>query len=161
MVSSKYLTTFSDFRLPLDVPDFPTPQRYVQYLNDYVDTFNLRSNIELQSRVTRITRGSTSGHVLEITKADNQISTWTCDALAICSGVHLHPQIPSIPGIDRVPLAPHSSKMKTRSQFGIDTNVVVLGCGETGMDMAHLAVTSPTKTVTLCHRDGFFCSPKV
>jgi dimethylaniline monooxygenase (N-oxide forming) len=29
------------------------------------------------------------------------------------------------------------------------------------MDMAHLAVTSPTKSVTVCHREGFFCGPKV
>jgi hypothetical protein len=29
------------------------------------------------------------------------------------------------------------------------------------MDLAYLAVTSPTKSVTLSHRDGFLCAPKV
>jgi dimethylaniline monooxygenase (N-oxide forming) len=38
---------------------------------------------------------------------------------------------------------------------------MILGSGETGMDLAYLAVTSPTKSVTLCHRDGFLCAPKV
>jgi dimethylaniline monooxygenase (N-oxide forming) len=39
--------------------------------------------------------------------------------------------------------------------------VLILGSGETGMDLAYLAVTSPTKSVTLSHRDGFLCAPKV
>jgi len=38
---------------------------------------------------------------------------------------------------------------------------VVLGAGETAMDVSHLAVTSPTKSVTMCHRDGWFYAPKI
>lgn len=54
----------------------------------------------------------------------------------------------------------HSSDFKKRQQFGIDKNILIVGSGETGMDIAHLAITSPTKSVTLCHRDGFLCAPK-
>ena len=64
-------------------------------------------------------------------------------------------------GIENVPTSFHSSAFKERKQFGIDNNIMILGSGETGMDLAYLAVTSPTKSVTLCHRDGFLCAPKV
>src|SRR5690606_24269685 len=41
LVSSKYLTAFSDFRLPRDAPDFITPATYVQYLKNYATRFGL------------------------------------------------------------------------------------------------------------------------
>jgi dimethylaniline monooxygenase (N-oxide forming) len=69
--------------------------------------------------------------------------------------------MPYIDGIERVEKVLHSSRLKTRAQFGENTNVYIMGAGETGMDLAYLAVTSAAKTVTLCHRDGFFCAPKV
>ncbi|KKY34246.1 putative dimethylaniline monooxygenase [Diaporthe ampelina] len=55
----------------------------------------------------------------------------------------------------------HASDFKTRSQFGKDKTVLILGVGETAMDIAHLAITSPTKRVVLSHRDGFISSPKI
>ncbi|KJZ73125.1 hypothetical protein HIM_07509 [Hirsutella minnesotensis 3608] len=162
LVSSKYLTAFSDFRLPLDAPDFVTPQTYVKYLRDYVEAFGIGGSIECNSKVVRVSRDLlSSGHVVHVHKKDGPQFTWTCDAVAICSGLNVHPNIPDIPGIERVPTVLHSSQFKRRAQFGVGTNVVVCGAGETGMDVAHLAVTSPTKSVTLCHRDGFFCAPKI
>ena len=86
---------------------------------------------------------------------------WHCDALAICSGLHVTPNIPAIPGIDRVPRTMHSTQFKKREHFGIDQNVMILGAGETAMDLAYLAVTSPTRRVVLCHRNGWQNAPKV
>lgn len=105
-------------------------------------------------------RVSGRGHVVTIHSPEG-VSEWECDAVAVCSGLNVSPRIPKFKGIERVPKVFHSSQMKTRRQFGEKTNVVVLGAGETGMDIAHLAITAPTKSVTLCHRDGFFCAPKV
>lgn len=86
---------------------------------------------------------------------------WDCDALAVCSGLHVDPYIPNIPGIENVPRVLHSSEFKRREDFGVDKQVVVLGVGETAMDLSYLAITSPTKSVTICHRDGFYYAPKV
>lgn len=87
--------------------------------------------------------------------------TWECDAVAVCSGLHVTPSIPNVPGAAKVPVVKHSAEFKSREEFGTDRTVVVLGTGETGIDMAYLAVTSPTKRVILCHRDGFLGAPKV
>ncbi|KYK56163.1 dimethylaniline monooxygenase [Drechmeria coniospora] len=162
LVSSKYLTAFSDFRLPPDAPDFVTPQAYVKYLGDYVKAFGVDHLIELRSHVKRVCRGPDgTGHTVHYVNSDGGERSWTCDAVAVCSGLHVHPRMPKIPGIERVPVVLHSSRFKTRAQFGKNTNVVVCGAGETGMDIAHLAVTSPTTSVTMAHRDGFFCAPKI
>ncbi|KAH8721245.1 Dimethylaniline monooxygenase [N-oxide-forming] 2 [Beauveria bassiana] len=171
MVSSKYLTAFSDFRLPASAPDFVTPAAYVQYLRDYLSHFQLWPHVRCRARVTRITRSRRShhhpdagGHTVEIftsTETGGATETWDCDAVAICTGMHVLPRIPALPGLERVKTVLHSSEVKTRAQLGEGTHVVVLGAGETGMDMAHLAVTAPTASVTLCHRGGFFCAPKI
>ena len=162
LVSSKYLTAFSDFRLPHDAPDFVTPAIYVQYLRDYATNFNLWDAINLKAPVERVSRNSNpGGHTVEFRKAGSKVEKWVCDAVAVCSGLNVNPRIPEIKGLDTVPTVLHSSQLKVREQFGRDTNVVILGAGETSMDLAHLAVTSPTKSVTICHRSGFFCAPKI
>lgn len=163
MVSSKQLTTFSDFRPRKDDPDFLSTDRYVEYLNQYCDKFDLWPSINLSTPVLAVRRrtGATEGHVIHYRDKDGKERSWECDAVAVCSGLHVTPSIPNLEGVERVPIAKHSSTFKTREEFGVDKTVVVLGTGETGIDLAHLAVTSPSKRVVLCHRDGFLGAPKV
>ncbi|KAG5915307.1 hypothetical protein E4U53_004505, partial [Claviceps sorghi] len=55
MVSSRQLTTFSDFRVP-DGPDFLSAARYAAYLRDYCTHFGLWAHMHLGARVTGIAR---------------------------------------------------------------------------------------------------------
>ncbi|KAI0377379.1 FAD/NAD(P)-binding domain-containing protein [Hypomontagnella monticulosa] len=164
LVSSKFLTAFSDFRAHENDPDFLSADRYVQYLNDYCNHFNLWPEINLSTRVVAIRRRPGGGHTVHYRKAtvaDAEIMTYECDAVAVCTGLHVLPNIPNLPGIENVPVVKHSSEFKTREEFGRGKTVVILGSGETGIDIAHLAVTSPTERVVLTHRDGFLGAPKV
>lgn len=161
-MSSKQLTTFSDFRSPDGGSDFLSARRYTEYLNEYCSHFALWPYIHLSTKVQSVNRsGSGNKHIIQCLSKTEGINTWECDAIAVCSGLHVVPSIPLIPGIERVPAVLHSSEFKTREQFGRDTTVLVLGTGETGADISYLAVTSPTKRVVLCHRDGFHFAPKV
>jgi dimethylaniline monooxygenase (N-oxide forming) len=56
LVSSKHITCFSDFRLPLESPDYMSFQDYLNYLNEYCSYFELWPYIRLNCKVTRITR---------------------------------------------------------------------------------------------------------
>ncbi|KND87721.1 Dimethylaniline monooxygenase [N-oxide-forming] 2 [Tolypocladium ophioglossoides CBS 100239] len=161
LVSSRQLTAFSDFRSP-GPEDFISAKKYVQFLNDYCTKFNLWPHIRLQTRVVSVTRRQDSGHVVRYKAHDRETQEeWQCDAVAVCSGLHVEPNMPKLKGIEKVPLVFHSSKFKVRKQFGVDKTVLVLGAGETGSDMAYLAVTSPTRRVLMCHRDGFHSGPQV
>ncbi|POR32526.1 Dimethylaniline monooxygenase [N-oxide-forming] 2 [Tolypocladium paradoxum] len=155
------LTAFSDFRAP-GPEDFISAKKYVQFLHDYCTKFNLWPHIRLQTRVVAVTRRQDGGHVITY-KAHNKEKReeWQCDAVAVCSGLHVDPNIPQLKGIEKVPLVIHSSEFKVRKQFGVDKTVMVLGAGETGSDMAYLAATSPTRRVLMCHRDGFHSGPQV
>lgn len=161
LVSSKQLTTFSDFRPRKDDPDFLSASRYLEYLRQYCDRFELWAHINFKSPVTSIFRREDGGHIVHYS-SNGKESTWECDAIAVCSGLHVHPNIPKLPGVEHVPTVLHSAEFKSREQFGQDTTVMVLGTGETGVDIAHLAITEPkVKQVVLSHRDGFLGAPKV
>ncbi|KAI5924405.1 hypothetical protein F4810DRAFT_709742 [Camillea tinctor] len=167
LVSSRQLTTFSDFRYK-DGPDFLSAVEYVDYLKAYCSHFALWPHMRFSCRVTGLEKRDCGGHVVTYMSDDNHTDgqqkkqtehRWECDAVAICSGLHVDLNMPHVEGIDRVPVVLHSSQFKKREQFGVGTTVMVLGSGETASDIALLAVTSPTKRVVLCHRNGFHIAP--
>ncbi|TWU73003.1 hypothetical protein ED733_004772 [Metarhizium rileyi] len=159
LVSSKQLTTFSDFRRP-DGPDFLSATDYVEYLKDYCTHFNLWPHINLGTRVTVVKRRY-AGHTVVYETRDGSRIEWDCDAVAVCSGLHVEPNIPNIEGLQNVPRVIHSSAFKARKQFSSSKTVMVVGSGETGADISYLAVTTPNvERVILCHRDGFHFAPK-
>ncbi|KAJ3458869.1 hypothetical protein MRS44_012978 [Fusarium solani] len=159
LVSSKYLTSFSDFRPRQDDADFLSAERYVEYLEEYATHFGLWDWINLNTKVINIRRQD-QGHVVVYQKPNGEIEEWPCDAIAICSGVHSKPNVPTIPGIENVPTVMHSSDFKTRAQLGKDKTVMVLGSGETGADLSYVSITADTKRVILCHRSGWVGAPK-
>jgi dimethylaniline monooxygenase (N-oxide forming) len=160
-VSSKQLTAFSDLRPRNDDPDFLSASRYIQYLKEYATKFNLWPHIKLSTLVESVTRLPSGTHLVTyVPKATGEKLTWECDAIAVCSGLHVVPNIPHLSGIERVPVTMHSSEFKQRKQFGVDRTVLILGSGETGSDVSYLAVTAPTKRVIICHRSGFHFAPK-
>lgn len=161
MVSSKFYTAFSDFRLPKNEPDFLPTARYLEYLSDYTTNFDLWKHINLSTTVTEVRRRDGGGHVVTYKTEDGTETEWECDAIAVCSGLHETPNIPEVKGIENVPKVMHSADFKRRDQFGTNSTVMVLGAGETGFDICHLAITGPTKRVIMSHRDGWHGLPKV
>lgn len=169
MVSSKYLTAFSDYRLGPDDPSFVSPQRYVEYLNSYCEEFNLFRHIRLGVKVAKVSGPQPphqDGHTLTIEHCDGQKADHHFDAVAFCNGLHSKPAESRIPGIHQCGRVLHSSEIKTRRDFFPEANcrphVAILGAGETAMDISHLAVTTEgVESVMLCHKNGFFVAPKV
>ncbi|KAK2591184.1 hypothetical protein QQS21_011118, partial [Conoideocrella luteorostrata] len=159
LVSSKQLTTFSDFRLP-NAPDFLSATAYVQYLRDYCTHFGLWPHIKLNTRVVSVERRP-GGHTVTYESDDAKLQ-WDCDAIAVCSGLHVEPNLPHVQGLENVPRVIHSSQFKARKQFDKSKTVMIVGSGETGADISYLAVTTPkVQRVILCHRDGVHFAPKV
>ncbi|KIE00631.1 dimethylaniline monooxygenase, partial [Metarhizium majus ARSEF 297] len=159
LVSSKQLTTFSDFRRP-DGPDFLSATDYVDYLEGYCTHFDLWPRIHLDTRVLAVKRRC-KGHTVVYETKSGHCLEWDCDAIAVCSGLHVEPNVPDIKGLRNVPRVIHSSEFKARKQFSSSRTVMVVGSGETGADIAYLAVTTPSvERVILCHRDGFHFAPK-
>lgn len=138
LVSSKQLTAFSDHRFPLDTTDHVSLPKYVDYLKSYVARFHLDRYIKLNSPVTDVSPlGGDQKWKHRVKYVDRSSAreehVFDCSHVAICTGLHVQPEIPSIPGIENVQGEVfHSSLYKDRSQVA-GRNVLILGCGETAM----------------------------
>ncbi|KAI0703545.1 FAD/NAD(P)-binding domain-containing protein [Cytidiella melzeri] len=184
LVSSKQLTSFSDFRLPLEHSDHLSLDEYVSYLRAYARHFNLESRINYYHRVVRISRdlsNARGGHLVSYVKKNLDTGEWDAHPsvmhashIALCTGLHVVPSVPFIPGIEHVtnksprkgikgtvitPAAYHSSKYKKRSELR-GRRVMILGTGETGMDLAYEAAKAGAEEAVLCTRAGFLSIPK-
>lgn len=137
-MSSKQLTAFSDHRFPLDFPDHVPIPEYVKYLQSYVDRFNLAQHIKLRCRVTKIApiehRDQKWKHrVAFVNGATGEENVFECSHIAICTGLHVEPNMPTIPGTENLKGEwYHSSQYKARRQL-VGRDVLILGCGETAM----------------------------
>lgn len=159
LVSSKQLTCFSDFRMPQDhESDHIDLPEYVTYLEEYASRFNLWSHIKFKSAVTSIVRTGIR-HAVAWSHNDHDYQE-VFDKLVICSGLHVIPSIPDIPGIQHIKEQLHSSQYKRRNQIA-GKNVLILGCGETAMDIAYEAIKSGCSQVVMSQRGGFLSFPKV
>jgi dimethylaniline monooxygenase (N-oxide forming) len=78
--------------------------------------------------------------------------------LIICTGLHCIAQVPDIPGIDHFKTLPgktaiHSSEHKKRDSLK-GKKVLILGTGETGMDLAYESIKAGAEEIYLCSRGG-------
>jgi dimethylaniline monooxygenase (N-oxide forming) len=172
-------------------------QEYVDYLRAYSKEFRIEDRINLYSKVIDISRDPGGGHVVSYIRRHpaNREEWEICEShqhplksltvllnllaapckirakyVAICSGLHVKPSIPDIPGIKHVleqawkpeekhatnvsPTVFHSQEYKLRSQLS-RRRVMILGTGETGMDLAYEAAKAGAKEVVLCSRSGY------
>ncbi|KAK7689087.1 hypothetical protein QCA50_007778 [Cerrena zonata] len=165
LVSSKQLTSFSDFRMPLEHTDHLTLQEYVDYLRAYIKRFGFQDRIQLNSKVVNVRRSPEGGHLVSYVKRSaNNPNEWEDRSYSI----------PEIPGIENVlkntspeneklgikPAIYHSVDHKSRSEL-TGRRLLILGTGETGMDLAYEAAKAGAKEVVLCTRGGFLSFPKV
>lgn len=169
----------------MDAPDHLTLPAYVEYLQGYVSHFKLKQRAErfrLGTKVTQLRRNGKKGHTVTWKNNDGIEESANFTHVSLCTGLHVTPNYPEIAGLPPPSDDPHSQKQPvlhdnlTEEQNKIQTlhssrykhpeiykdkRVLLLGTGETGMDMAYEAVKAGAKEITLCTRNGFLSFPAI
>jgi cation diffusion facilitator CzcD-associated flavoprotein CzcO len=158
--TTKRMSRFSDFEMPADWPEFPTYDYVRTWLESYVDAFNFRQNISTGTEVVSAVLRPEGGWQVTLER-DGVRSTASYDALVAASGSYWDQQVPKWPGhfdgtifhaqdyLD--PTTPHDTKGK---------NVVVIGVGNTGCELACEIARSDAQNVYLSARSGTWIMPK-
>jgi hypothetical protein len=77
-------------------------------MQSYVTRFELAKYIGCSSKVLKISRTDDGKHMVALLEKTAIPGTdachwgredWVCDAVAVCSGINVHPNIPDIPGV--------------------------------------------------------------
>ena len=154
--TSRERMEYSDFPMPSSYPDFPHHTHIAAYFNDYVDRFGFRERIAFETGVQRAVRGSAMG-TWEVTLDTGETRRY--DALLVANGHHWDPRWPEprFPGrFDGVQM--HSHHYIENTDFR-DRRVLVVGIGNSAMDIAVEASFVARRTL-LSSRRGAYILPK-
>ncbi len=161
IISSKTLSSFDDFPMPANYPDFPSHRQLLAYFKQYATTFNVSRHIRLRTRVIRADRGSDGKWVVQSECKDPSMqmpATETFDYLLVCAGHHRDAFVPSHPG-NFNGMAIHSSSYRRGDPFR-DQRVLVVGAGNSGCDIAADVSRFATST-SISMRHGAYIVPKL
>ncbi|WP_370323761.1 flavin-containing monooxygenase [Euzebya sp.] len=133
--TSRERMAFADFPMPRSFPTFPHHSHVARYFEDYVDHFGLRDRITFETTVERCER--TSDGLWDVTLHTGETRRY--DALLVANGHHWDPRWPEPepPGtFDGERIHAHDY---VRAEQVKDRRVVVVGMGNSAMDIATVA----------------------
>jgi flavin-binding monooxygenase-like protein len=153
--TSRERMEYEDFPMPKSYPDFPRHDQIARYFDDYVEHFGLRERITFQTGVEHVHRHEEG--IWEVALESGETRSY--DALLIANGHHWDPRLPEppIPGSFDGEVI-HSHDYREPGQLG-DRRVVVVGMGNSAMDIAVDASYHASST-TLVARSGVHVVPK-
>jgi cation diffusion facilitator CzcD-associated flavoprotein CzcO len=153
--TSRERMEYSDFPMPKSYPDFPHHTHIAEYFNDYVDRFGVRDRIVFETGVERARRGDDGVWTVTLDTGD----TRTYDALAVANGHHWDPRWPepAFPG-EFNGTEVHAHYYVDNEDFR-DKNVLVVGIGNSAMDIA-VESSFVARNTFLSSRRGAYILPK-
>lgn len=146
---------YSDFPMPRDYPDFPHHSLIANYFDDYVNHFGFRNKIVFNTGVARAERRADG--LWDVALDDGTHNLY--DALAVANGHHWNPRWPdpAFPGaFNGVQM--HAHAYVDNADFA-GKNVVVLGMGNSAMDIA-VEISKVARRTMLASRRGAHVIPK-
>ncbi|MDQ7025591.1 MAG: NAD(P)/FAD-dependent oxidoreductase [Anaerolineae bacterium] len=116
------------YRMPSDYPRYPSKDQFADYMQKYVDHFNL--NIEHSVEVTKIHKQDDSW-AIDTKSSDG----WTAPIVIVATGLNSIPYIPNWAYRDHYSgQFLHSTEYTTGKEFA-DKRVLVIGCGNSGAEI--------------------------
>ena len=151
LTSSPLLTSFSDFPDPAEHLMHLTVGEYVDYLDGYCESFDLRRHVRFRTTVEAVTRNPAGDWTVRTRDATGTRDE-RFDAVALCSGLHQHPHLPRLPGQETYTgTILHGAQYRRPSQVA-GKRVLVVGAGESGADVAAEVAANAAEAVLSLRR---------
>jgi dimethylaniline monooxygenase (N-oxide forming) len=155
--TSRDRMAYSDFPMPADYPDYPHHTQIAAYFDTYVDHFGFRDHILFTTRVETVVRGADG--VYTVTTDDGVVREY--DVVLVANGHHWDARWPepAFPGADSFTGTQLHAHQYLEPSIFEDKNVVVLGMGNSAMDIA-VESSYVAKSTYLAARRGAWIVPK-
>ncbi|KAF4961788.1 hypothetical protein FSARC_10084 [Fusarium sarcochroum] len=154
---SKERGCFTDLPYPDEIPSHCTAAQVQEYVESYVDHFNIRSKLRLSTTVSKVRR-------------DDESDRWAVDVqgsgpeyfdkVIVATGINIRPVIPKIEGLDQFEGEVLHSQAFKRPELFEGKRVLVVGLSNTGADTCATLCGKADK-VWLSHRHGAIVLPRV
>ncbi len=153
--TSRERMEYADFPMPPDYPDFPHHTHIARYFNDYVDHFGMRELITFKTGVEHADRRPDGVWEVQLSTGERRLY----DALLVANGHHWDPRWPEppFPGqFDGEQI--HAHHYIDSGPFR-DKSVLVVGIGNSAMDIAVESSLVARRTL-ISSRRGAWILPK-
>jgi len=156
--TSKERMAFEDFPMPDHYPDYLHHSQVLAYFEAYVDHFGFRDTITFRTEVTDVSPVEEGAYDVTTRNRDTgEHHTERYGAVIVANGHHWDPQWPSFRGsFDGQEI--HSRDYTTSEQLR-DRRVLVVGVGNSGLDIASQAARVAKRAVVSTRR-GAHIMPK-
>nr|AAH79791.1 MGC86338 protein [Xenopus laevis] len=161
----KEMMCYPDFPIPDEYPNYLHNSLFLDYLRLYVKHFDLARYIKFKTAVVSVQKCpdfQVTGRWKVITEQDGNRSSDIFDSVLICTGHHVHPNLPlhSFFGIERFTgRYMHNREYKEPAQYA-GKRVLVVGLGNTGADIA-VELSHTAQKVWLSTRSGSWIMSRV
>ena len=132
--TSRERTGFSEHPMPDDYPDFPSHRQVLEYLDDFVDRFDLRKNVRFRHRIEHVGRRTDGGFAVTVTRPDGSHQLEAFDVMVVANGHHWDPYFPKPVGAFSGRMI-HSSEYERPIDFA-GQRVLIVGAGNSACDIA-------------------------
>lgn len=155
--TSRLRMEYSDFPMPTSYPDYPRHDQIAAYFDDYVDHFGFRDRILFETKVERAIKRDDG--TWELT--DDRGVTTAYDMLLVANGHHWDARWPepAFPGSDTFTGVQMHAHSYVDNEMLRDKDVVVLGMGNSAMDIA-VESSYVARSTQLAARRGAWIVPK-
>ena len=154
-ISSKYTSGFIGYPMPAEYPDYPSWDQIRDYIRSFARDFGLYEAVTLNVAVEHAE--PLPGDRWSVRLSTGEVREY--DGLIACPGVTWHPNIPELPGLaDFTGDVRHSLTHRRATDFE-GKRVLVVGAGNSGVDIACDAARS-ADAAFLSVRRGYRFVPK-
>ncbi|EAR10751.1 flavin-containing monooxygenase [Reinekea blandensis] len=155
LISSKTMTEFHEFPMDSEVPTYPAHHHLKAYFQAYARRFGLYEHFRFNHSVIDIQRHD--DHWRITTSVNGETQTHDVAGVLLANGTLHHPNRVELPG-EFTGKQMHAAEYKSPSEFK-DKRVLIIGCGNSGCDIAVDAVHQAA-SVDMSVRRGYYFLPK-
>jgi cation diffusion facilitator CzcD-associated flavoprotein CzcO len=163
LISSKTTTAYDEFPMRDEVADYPSHWEMREYFNDYADTFDLRRNFRFETEVVAARPEDpdsvNSAWKVTIRTKDGEEETSRYAGVIIANGILSEPSIPEFEGQDKFEGEILHTASYRRADIFRGRKVLIVGCGNSGCDIAVDAVHF-AESIEMSLRSGYWFFPK-
>ncbi|HAC63032.1 MAG TPA: hypothetical protein DCF68_05710 [Cyanothece sp. UBA12306] len=161
LTSSPWITAYSDFPPKSSSCQHHTYQEYLEYLNNYVEHFKLRKHLHFQKTISEVKPNENGGWIVTtVDRVSGETVIHHCDRVAICTGLNLTPKPIDLPGLDSFTGEVRHSSIYKGVEDLRGKKVVIVGAGESGVDIA-TELSYVAENTYLSIRKGKFIIPRI
>ncbi|CAG8519725.1 4746_t:CDS:2 [Ambispora leptoticha] len=134
--TSKETMTFSDYPIPHDWPTYLPHHQVLRYFEMYAERFNLYQYIKFRTSVLHVSNLPDDRWKVKYMTEGEEEKEEIFDYVMVCSGHHRKHRWPKYEGMDQFGGRQIHSHFYRNTKGFEDKRVVVVGCGNSGMDIS-------------------------